>query len=184
MRWEQLDKYETVSMWLDTVNPRPNTRRNYLSALQEYIDFTGLNPDELISEADQEVKEGILARDRTMKKRLIGFKKYLKERGLAVNTHRNHFSGIRSFYKSFDHEIPNTGREEKALPKPGHLDIPNKEDIRQALKACDIRDKAIILCGCSSGLGAANIVNLTVEQFVKGNDPETEITTLFIRREK
>lgn len=93
-------------------------------------------------------------------------------------------SGVRSFYKAFDHEIPNIGREEKALSKPEHLDIPNKEDIREALKVCDPRDTALILCGCSSGLGAADIVNLTVEQFLKGYDPETEITTLFLRREK
>ncbi len=93
-------------------------------------------------------------------------------------------SGVRSFYKAFDHEIPNIGREEKALSKPEHLDIPNKEDIREALKVCDPRDTALILSGCSSGLGAADIVNLTIEQFLKGYDPETEITTLFLRREK
>lgn len=184
MKWETLDKYETVKTWLEVIDPKPNTRRNYLTGLQEYVDFTGLNPDELLAEADREVTEGVLARDRMMKKRLIGFRQELKRRGLAVNTRRNHFSGVRSFYKSFDHEIPNVGREEKAIPKAEHLDIPSKEDIRQALKACDLRDKAIILCGCSSGLGAADIVNLTVEQFNKGYDSETEITTFFIRREK
>lgn len=184
MKWETLDKYETVKTWLEVIDPKPNTRRNYLTGLQEYVDFTGLNPDELLAEADKEVTAGVLARDRMMKKRLIGFRQELKRRGLAVNTRRNHFSGVRSFYKAFDHEIPNVGREEKAIPKAEHLDIPSKEDIRQALKACDLRDKAIILCGCSSGLGAADIVNLTVEQFNKGYDPETEITTFFIRREK
>lgn len=184
MKWEQLDKYETVKTWLDLSDPRPNTRRNYLTGLQEYVDHTGLNPDELIADADKEVRAGILARDRTLKKRLISYRKHLKEKGLAVNTRRSHMSGVRSFYKAFDHEIPNIGREEKALSKPEHLDIPNKEDIREALKVCDPRDTALILCGCSSGLGAADIVNLTVEQFLKGYDPETEITTLFLRREK
>lgn len=184
MRWEALDKYETVKTWLEVIDPKPNTRRNYLTGLQEYVDYTGLDPDQLLAEADKEVMEGVLARDRMMKKRMIGFRQELKRRGLAVNTRRNHFSGVRSFYKAFDHEIPNVGREEKAIPKPEHLDIPSKEDIRQALKVCDVRDKAIILCGCSSGLGAADIVNLTVEQFNKGYDLETEITTFFIRREK
>jgi hypothetical protein len=82
-----------------------------------------------------------------MKKRMIGYRKYLKERGLAVNTRRSHMSGVRSFYKAFDHDIPNIGREEKALSKPEHLDIPDKDDIRQTLPICDPRDKAIVLWG-------------------------------------
>lgn len=179
-----IDKYSTVQSWKDTINPKPNTWRNYSVALQEYVKFTHMNPDELLQQADDEVSAGIIPRNRTIKKHLIGFRNHLNERGLAPNTRANMMSGVKSFYKSFDHEIPNIGRDEMARPLPQHLDIPDKEDIRQVLKVCGPRNKAIILTGCSSGLAANELLNLTVEQFKKGYDPETEITTLYIRREK
>lgn len=93
-----------------------------------------------------------------MKHRIIEYKHHLKERNLAVNTRLNYLSGVKSFYKSFDHIILNIGKEEKAQPKKEHLDIPTKDDIRQALKVCDVRDRAIVLVGCSSGLSASDFI--------------------------
>lgn len=91
-------------------------------------------------------------------------------------------AGVKSFYKAFDHEIPNIGKPARTIPTPEHLDIPSKDDLRDVLKVCDLRDKAILLVGCSSGLTASAIVKLTIEQFFKGYDPETRITALFLRR--
>lgn len=184
MKWEYLEENETVVEWFRIVKPRPNTKRNYLTSLQEYIEVTGLTPAQLIEEADRDVEARVLTRNRKMKRRLLDYREHLKGRGLAVNSWRLHLSAIKSFYKAFDHEIPNLGRDDKAIPKSEHIGIPTKEDIRESLRVCDARDKALILLGCSSGLSAADIVNLTVEQFTRGYDPKTEITTLFIRREK
>lgn len=173
-----------VDEWLDLVNPAPFTRRNYTFSLKMYCEFTGMTPDKLIEEADNDVKAGILSRDRMMKKRLIAFKGELAKKGFAANTQHNYMAGVKSFYKAFDHEIPNIGKSSKTIPMPEHLDIPSKEDLRDVLKVCDIRDKAIMLVGCSSGLTASGIVELTIEQFFNGYDPDTGITTLFLRRKK
>ena len=48
----------------------------------------------------------------------------------------------------------------------------------------DPLEKALILCGVSSGLGANEICNLQVKDFKKGYDQKTDITTLKLRRKK
>ena len=63
-------------------------------------------PDELLSEAEQEVKSGKLMRQRNIKKYLIGFRKNLQEeRGNAHLTVKSHLTGVKSFYQTFDIEI-------------------------------------------------------------------------------
>ncbi len=150
----------------------------------KYVTFTCLTPDELLQEADEDIKNGVLPRERMIKKRLIVFRNYLDSTKLATNTKLNNFSGVMSFYRSFDIELPKLPRWEKSKPKVEHIDIPNKEDIRKTLSVCDLMDKAILLTGVSSGIGALDIVNIPLEQFYKGYDPETEITTLKLRRGK
>ncbi|WP_321418049.1 hypothetical protein [uncultured Methanomethylovorans sp.] len=147
-------------------------------------EFNDMTPEELIEEADADVRAGVLSRERMMKKRMITFKTDIANRGFAANTQYNYMAGVKSFYRAFDHEIPNIGKSARTIPIQEHLDIPSKDDLRDVLKVCDLRDKAIILVGCSSGLTASAIVKLTIEQFFKGYDPETRITTLFLRREK
>lgn len=173
-----------VEEWLELVNPAPWTRRNYMFSLKLYCEFHGMTPEELIDEADADVRAGVLSRERMMKKRLIAFKIEIAKKGFAANTQYTYMAGIKSFYRAFDHEIPNIGKSARTIPMQEHLDIPSKEDLRDVLKVCDLRDKAIILVGCSSGLTASAIVELTIEQFFKGYDPETHITTLFLRRGK
>ncbi|WP_407356041.1 tyrosine-type recombinase/integrase [Methanolobus sp. WCC5] len=184
MNIQDMQEFKTIREWMETVNPRPNTKRNYLTGMVKYCRFTGLNPDELLQEADEDIKAGILPRERRIKKRLISYRNWLDSQGLAINTKLNDMSGPRSFYKTFDHELPRLPKWERAKPKEEHLDIPTKEDIRQALQVCDLRNKAIILTGCSSGLSADEITNLKLDQFLKGYDDVTEICTLFIRRGK
>jgi integrase len=184
MRWEELVKYPTVEEWLEILNLKPNTRRNYLIGMMKYCDFSRLTPDELLQEADEDVKNGVLPRERRIKKRLIAYRNFLDSQDLADNTKLNDFVGPKSFYRTFDHELPKLPRWNRAQPKVEHLDIPNKEDIIKTLAVCDLRNKAIVLTGCSSGLSAEEVCRLTLKQFNNGYDTESEITTLFIRRGK
>lgn len=65
--------------WINTQNPRPNTERNDLLAMKHFTEWTGKTPDELLIEAEQEVKSGKLMRQRDIKKYLIEFRKHLKD---------------------------------------------------------------------------------------------------------
>lgn len=52
-------KYDPiVTEWIDTINPKKTTEHNYIRALEIYTRFTGKSPEELITEAEKEVKQG------------------------------------------------------------------------------------------------------------------------------
>jgi hypothetical protein len=71
-----------VSNWLLSIDASANTERNYLQAIKAFCEFTEKTPDELIMEAEQEVKSGLLMRQRFIKTYLISFKKSLQDKGL------------------------------------------------------------------------------------------------------
>jgi integrase len=180
-----INKNPLVLEWMDTLNPRPNTERNYKVAMQLYTEYTKMTPEELLKEAETEIRDGKLMRERRVKKHIIGFRKMLLEKEYAPTTIKAHMAGVRSFYRVFDIELPTLPRAgSKAKPLEKNRVIPTKEDIQEVLKIADPLERAIVLIGVSSGLSAEEITNLKVGDFKNGYEPETEITTLTLRRTK
>lgn len=171
--------------WLCTLNPAKNTEKVYLQGMQIYTEWTGKDPEPLLTEAEEEIRAGKLMRQRSIKKYLIGFRKYLQDQGLAELTVRSRLTGVKSFYKTFDIEIPSLPRAgNRARPLEENKDIPNKEDLQEVLKVCDLLERAVLLVGASSGLSSNEIRNLKIKDFKRGYDQETEITILDLRRGK
>lgn len=84
--------------WLDTLNPKPNTAKNYLRAMQNFTEWVGKTPEELLAEAEEEIKSGKLMRQRNIKRYLIGFRKFLQDSGHAPTTVKGYLTGLKSFY--------------------------------------------------------------------------------------
>ena len=82
----ELREDPTITEWLTIINARPNTERNYLLGFQWFTKLTGKEPEALLLEAEQEIKDGLLMRQRSIKKHLIGFRKYLQDKGNAPQT--------------------------------------------------------------------------------------------------
>jgi len=185
MKLKELQQDSTVKKWLSNLKPKRNTELAYLQALLAYAQYNAMSPKELIAEADKEEANQIRTRDRKIKERLINFRSYMVDQGLADFTIRGRMTGVRSFYQSFEIELPRLqGERRKARTREENRDIPTKEDLQAVLKICDPLEKAVMLTGVSSGLSSIEIQNLTIDQFKKGYDPETGITTLKIQRTK
>jgi phosphosulfolactate synthase (CoM biosynthesis protein A) len=52
--------------WLRSVAKSDNTKRNYSHAINAYCEFLDKSPDDLITEAESEIKEGYLMRERSV----------------------------------------------------------------------------------------------------------------------
>lgn len=180
MKIFELRNDQLVIQWLDNIN-KPNTINSYLSGLQNFTEWTGKTPDELITEAEEESK--LLMRKRKITGYLIGFKKYLQEQSLAPLSQKSYFMGVKAFYQFNYIDLPKL-KSDNAKPLRQNRNIPNKEDLQDVLKVCDPLEKAILLCGAASGLSANELTNLRVNDFKTGYDPETGITTLDLRRQK
>jgi hypothetical protein len=68
---------------LDTLNPSENTKKIYLQSVQNFTDWIGKSLDELLTEAEEEIKAGKFMRHRKIKAYLLGFRKNLQDQGLA-----------------------------------------------------------------------------------------------------
>jgi integrase len=144
---------------------KPNTIIQYKKALNIYCNFLGMTPNELIEEAEDEEETRIRMRRRKIKSHLLNFKDYLNTKDHTVLTVRNYITIIRSFYREFDIELPKMylktdNRQES------REDIPTKDDIKIALKYANPRYRAIILLMSSSGMGASEIISLSINDFL------------------
>lgn len=185
MKIHELQKDYTILEWFANLNPSENTRKHYLMGMQVYTEFTGMAPQELVDEAEAEIKAGVSSRGRKIKKYMIGFRNHLIESELADKTRHGYFSAVRSFYNSFEIDLPKMLKSGQTITvKEENLPIPTKEELQDVLHVCEPLEKALILVGVSSGLASNEIVRLKVKDFKTGYDPETKVTTLRVRRQK
>jgi integrase len=172
-----------VRRWFQQISAKENTRKNYLSAINKFCSFTGKTPKQLLTEADDEERDGVKMRDRNVKMYILDFKDHLDEQGLAEVTVRNTVTPILSFYRTNDVILPDI-KLKKASPLHRHRAFPTKEELREVLKVCDPFEKAIILVGVASGLAREEIINLRISDFKKGYDSKDNVTILDLRRGK
>lgn len=145
------------------------TVKQYRATLRQYCEFQGLSLDELINEADSEEEQGIRMKKRTLKTRLVNFRCYIIESD-SKNTIINKMNQIKTFYRHFELEIPTLPYvSEKSIRKEKPIafeDIPTKSLIREALDFSSLMMRAFILLQCSSGMGKAEVLSLSVGQFI------------------
>jgi integrase len=185
VKMSELRENPTIEEWIDNINPVESTKYIYLQGMQAYTEFTSMTPEDLRAEAEAEISAGVQPSYRKIKKHMIGFRKHLTTCGLADHTLKARMMGVRSFYDSFEIELPKIkGERRKARTLEENNKTPTKEDIQAALKVCDPLERAIILVGASSGLASNEIRNLKINDFRRGYDQKARVTTLELRREK
>ena len=153
--------------FLQNRNLKPNSIINYTQALKSYSTYTELTPTELIEQAEQEEEERIRMKNRQIKKHILGFIQHQKNQGKSANTIINHITKVKTFYREFEIELPhircNIQKEQELITIK---DIPTKDDIKKALKYANLKYKAIILLMMSSGMGSAEMRNLTIKDYI------------------
>jgi len=186
MKQSELENNELVKEWFSTIEARDSTKVSYYRSMVLYTDFTGKSPEQLLEEAENEIKSGLLPRKRSIRNYLLSYREMLKGKGLAPKTIHTYIAAVRSFYSAFDIDTPRINKRNSFQAKPTEKNMfeLKKEHIQEALKHVSIRNRAIILAVASSGLGRSDIINIRVGMFKKGYDKKTGITTLKIRRKK
>ncbi len=181
-----LKKDPLILEWFSITEVEENTRKIFLQGIRYYTDFVKKTPAELIDEAEQETQDGILMRKRKIKTYIITFREWLKEQEFAPKTVHTHLVAVKSFYKAFDVDLPQlTNKKQfRAIATEENNVRLEKQQIQDFLKYANVRNRAIILSAASSGLAQADILNLKVDDYKKGYDEKSLITTLTLRRKK
>ena len=183
MKAVELKENKKIKAWLGK-KKSANTAINYCMAMQYYTELIGKKPEELIEEAENELRNGKLMRERNIQQYFDEFQDDLEDREFADNTIRGYIAAIRSFYKKSHIETPEVKFERRVKTLKKNRKTPTKKDLQDVVGVCDKLEKAIVLVGISGGLSDVDIVDLRITDFERGFDPETNITTLELTRIK
>jgi integrase len=152
-------------------NIKDSTVRSYRSAIRKYELFHDMDIGSLMDEAIVEEDEGISLKNRKIKSRLLDFRSFLLDSGLAISTVRTYFSRIKSFYRHFEIELPYLNDikfDEEYLSS--YYDLPTRGGIRKVCSISSNAFRALVLFISSSGCAKAETLSLTVGDFVKASD--------------
>lgn len=95
-------------------NHKKTTQHIYKHSINKYCELNKLSLAELIEEAEKEEEQGIRWKHRTLKRRLLNFRKYLMD-NYYYNTVSNTFTPVLVVYKYFEIEIHNLPRIDKKV---------------------------------------------------------------------
>ncbi|AKB61762.1 tyrosine-type recombinase/integrase [Methanosarcina mazei] len=183
MKYSELEDDPIIQEWLSLASAKKTTRKSYIDSMRAYTDFLKKTPAQLIEETDKVDNTKAIAKKIFGELRL--FKEHLEKSGLAPMSVKSRIAAVKSFYKYNFVELPTLSRSgTTATTLFENKKVPKKEDIQEVLTIANPLEKALVLIGCSSGLSSNEISNLTLQEFYDGYDPETEITSLHLIREK
>jgi integrase len=142
----ELKEDKIIKKWLSGRRATEETRKSYIQSMRDYTEYTKKAPEELLLEAENEIRAGLLMRERNIDSDLLGFREKLEERKLAPLTIRSRMTGVCSFYTHFNIPLPTLPRStQNARPELKRREIPTKDDIRNILQHCDSLERALIL---------------------------------------
>ncbi len=153
-----------VSEWLINIQASDSTRNSYTIFLKIFCECVGKTPSELISESIKGIKEGLLPAERNEGAYLSRYKDCLKKAGYADKSFYHAISAVKSFYNSFDIVLPKSaGKVKKSLPMKSNQNFLKIADVKKLLiNAKSLREKAIVYCMATSGMGIGEIANLKI----------------------
>lgn len=162
---------ELLKIFCSNRNIKYSTLKSYRSAIAKYEFFHDMDMGSLMDEAIVEEDEGISLKNRKIKSRLLDFRSFLLDSGLAISTVRTYFSRIKTFYRHFEIELPYLNDikfDEEYLSS--YYDLPTRGDIRKVCSISSNAFRALVLFISSSGCAKAETLSLTVGDFVKASD--------------
>ena len=142
-----------IIQWFSISDLSEKSQGTYLIYMKKFCSCIDKSPSELIKEAEEKTKTGLLLSERKTFEYLTIFKKCIKD--LAPKSQYLGMAVVKSFYETFDIQLSSSIRKQKkSVPKRENQNFLKKEDIEKMITySQNTRDKAIFLCMATSGMG-------------------------------
>jgi len=165
---KDIQQDNTVKEFFRNRNLKKSTEENYLKVLRRYSNFIDKTPSQFIDEAEQQEEDGIRLRKRNIKVYLVDYFNDLKDNNFTEKYIQYSMTIVRTFYKEFEIELPrvNTKIKNGSSIKTND-EIITIEHVKKAMDFANLKYKAIMVLGLSSGMGGAEIRSLTIEDFLE-----------------
>lgn len=164
--FSDIKKDMLVNNFVRSRSTKDVTKAIYIRRIRKYCNFLNKSPTELIEEAEKEEESGIRLPRRKVNNYILNYIEFLEEESNSNHTIKSHVETVKGFYNYYDIKLQKF-KLSNTDPSYVYEELPSQDHIREALKVCGIRDKAIILLMYSSGMGASEIRSLTYIDFLK-----------------
>ncbi len=161
-KFDVLKKDPCYNKWIEAQRVSKNSIYSYSYALQMFSEFTGLTPEQLVTEAREDAKQHLGTWEIRAIEHYEGFVTYLKKLDGSLSDNYKHLllQGVKNFYRFYKVPII-SDFSISARITDRYRDIKNlkMEDIRKAVQMCG-RNKmirAMIICLVASGQGQAEL---------------------------
>ena len=171
-----------LKMWKLTNHITESTYKSYKVIINEYATACRQSIQQLYEEAILEEEERIPRHRKSIKLHVLEYMDYLdNQTSLAESTKNTRINTIKSFYKSFDIEVPNIKNNYNRAPDRRNVERKlNKEIIRLMVQKATTRDKAILTIAYTTGQAADEISHLTIQQFMDAWNYELETPVISV----
>ena len=163
MKKEQLTTFQSVERWFANL-PKIRTRNNYLLALYEFVEFSKMNPKEIVDlgRRDPEEVHDLM-------------KMYYQNMNLASKTRISRYYALRSFCKANRIRLGEKPRTFRAVVEYEPRRIYTQMEVVELVDAAKgFRNKALIAFLAQSGQRIGIITNLKIGQInIDGKPPLT-----------
>ncbi|AGK61399.1 Site-specific recombinase XerD [Archaeoglobus sulfaticallidus PM70-1] len=177
-----LEQFEEVEKWLNNV--KGGSKPTYRAGLTLFCQWCGLNPAQLLDEAEEDRKKSRRERGKP-EARLMEFYNYLiNEKKVAKKTATLYFTAVRSFYKW--NGFPLNVKTPKAAPKKENRKAVITPEIVKKLvdHASTLRDRAIILFLFQGGFDVSTLCSLNYGDVKNELEAEKIPMMIHVVREK
>ncbi|MGZ7047714.1 MAG: tyrosine-type recombinase/integrase [Methanobacterium sp.] len=177
--------------FLESKKRRNSTKVQYIKRMKRYCDFTGLNPTELIKEAEFEEETIFRMKLRIIKGYLEGFRDYMESSKNTKTAINDTMITVKAFYRYHEIVLPNISNTNVAGHNRTVNELPNLKHLERLIERAGLKYKALIMLGMSSGMGGGELRSLKVKDYFSAHGvnsldqiDESKIPTWHIKRIK
>ena len=161
---------ELFQKFLEEKDLAGSTEKGYKAMVALYTSLNQMSMTQLIEEADSEEEQGIRWKKRTLRSRLMTFRKYLYEQK-SQGTARNYLRMVKTIYRYYEIELQDlptyTSKQINKTYIKSYEDLLTKDQLIAGYHESNNLMKCFILLGSSSGLSKADIIKMTVSDFLE-----------------
>lgn len=169
---QKIKDTKIIEDFLEDLTPR--AKNEYLIVIAEFCKVNTKTPLELITIAEQEQKDNTPIRDLSIRKWFKNYEKHSEEYNRSSATYQFRVHVVKGFFADHEITIP-PERHRRRKKKKQKFSVKNKRErltpefIREFIKnTSKVRETAMILTQCSSGLSLTDLLNLTLDEYQKG----------------
>ena len=151
-------------------NSSPSTRTTYDRSVRYYEQLTGHSIEECLRICESEELDNISWRNSQTRQWILSYREWCYN-NYNVSTAQLYLTAIITIYRHFEYTIPPlpyySTKHSRRTPPINYSDLPDRQILSECLTVASPLVRSIILFMSSSGMSRIDLLNLTIDDYLK-----------------